>query len=385
MLTTGSTVDLRRHNRDAVLRAIKVCGSISRTDIAERVGLTNAAISRITKELIDAGFIEEGKRVAQKGQAGRRQVMLRISEAGAYVLGVAVTLNARAIVIANGRGDVVVRTDCSDISLTSPEPALAEFARRAKLLVRQAGIDRRRLLGGAASVAGRVDPDSGRIIGADPLDWDGQRVAATLGKLIGLPFVSEGRAAALLQLEHSREQASGLNDILLINVGLKLGSALMIDGNLLRGATNEAMLLYRYQLKPNVTLDEAASGFAVLRRLSAAGRPMSRNVDPGSYLRRIADDNTSLDAVTRKAFRQSGEALGLAIRQLAPILSLQRIILAGLVVRKKAYLDGVRAKLKDGGPSIEVSRSTTTQSAIHLALDHHLFNQEFDLRQTIAA
>lgn len=161
VLGTGSPIDLRRYNRDAVLRVIKECGSVSRTEISDRVTLTNAAVSRITKELIDVGLVEEGERLVLKGQAGRRQVALRLAEQGAYVLGIAVTLNARDVVVGNGRGDIIDRIDCSDISLENPKTALRNFATRAETLIQRTGIDRKRLIGGAASVAGRVDPIDG--------------------------------------------------------------------------------------------------------------------------------------------------------------------------------------------------------------------------------
>lgn len=386
MLASGSTTDLRRYNRDAVLRLIKERCEISRTEIAVHIGLTNAAVSRIIKELIDVGLVEEGERVALKGQSGRRQVALRLSERGAYVLGIAVTLNARDIVIGNGQSDILARVDCSDIPLDNPDKALHEFARRAKVLIKRSGIDRHRLLGGAASVAGRVDPVEGRIIGADPLDWDGQQVAAAFERLLNIPFVSEGRAAALLRLEHGRGQASGLNDILLINVGLRLGTAFMVDGHLLRGAENKTFMLGGFHLTPQRTLDDAASGFAILSRLASHGIDPNGTQDPGSHLRQIVDEGamTHGSKVTQ-AFHKSGAALGKAISRLAPILLPQRVILAGFVVRQSAYLAGVKSEIADTGIHLQASRFTTAQSAIHLALDHHLFNERLDIERLIAA
>ena len=385
MLVTGSATDLRRYNRDAVLRLIKTRGSISRTEIADRVGLTNAAVSRIIKELIDAGLVEEGERVVLKGQAGRRQVALRLCEQGAYVLGIAVTLNARDVVIGNGRGDIIGRIDCSDISLNDPREALRTFARRAKALIRKTGIDRRRLIGGAASVAGRVNPSDGSIIGADPLDWDGQKVAAAFESLLDVPFVSEGRAAALLQVERSLGAASGLSDILLINVGLRLGTALMIDGSLLRGAASNAFVLGHYAMTPKKTLDDTASGFAILSRLEKLGHSMPAATDPGSFLRQFVDHDLQHDSRASSAFRNCGKALGQAINQLAPVLSPQRVILAGFVVRQSAYVDGVRSKLKAAPFALQTSQFTTAQSAVQLALDHHLFNKALNIDRLIAA
>lgn len=375
MLLTGSTTDLKRHNRDAVLRFIRQCGTASRTEITESIGLTNAAVSRITRELIDIGLVEEGERIELPGQSGRRQVTLRIKREGAYVIGIAVTLNAREIVIADARGEIVERKDCSDISLDQANSALKEFAVRAKALFATMGVSKNRLIGGAASVAGRVSPADGSIMGADPLDWDGQRVAASFTDLLGLPFVSEGRAAALLRAERDQGQAMGLEDVLLVNVGLKLGAAMMLDGMLLRGARNEAFMLNKYAYARGRFLDDTASGFAVLFQLNEAGHQKSEGIDPGSYLRQLVDDPERLDTVGRNVFRKSGCALGEAIAQLAPILSPQLVILAGIVTRQQDYIAGVEEGLGQSSLAMSQSRFTTAQSAIHLALEHHLFAQ----------
>jgi predicted NBD/HSP70 family sugar kinase len=385
VLVTGSAVDLRRYNRDAVLRVINEWGSVSRTEIAGRVKLTNATISRIIKELIEAGLVEEGERLVLKGQVGRRQVALRLAKQGAYVLGIAVTLNARDVVIGNGRGDIIDRIDCSDISLGKPDNALRIFASRAKMLIQRTGIDRKRLIGGAACVAGRVDPADGKITGAGPLDWDGQRVAASFENLLKVPFISEGRAAALLHVERRQGRASGLSDILLVNVGLRLGAALMVDSNLLRGAANDAFILGRYQSSPNVTLDDAASGFAVLSRMQDLGRSRPPRTDPGSFLRKIAGRDLSEDKAAAAAFFQCGKALGQAFRSLLPILSPQRVILAGVVVRQPAYVDGVKSKLEAMPFELQTSQCTTAQSAVQLALDHHLFNSRLNIERLMAA
>lgn len=385
MLATGSTTDLRKYNRDAVLRVIKARGSISRTEIADQIGLTNAAVSRIIKELIGAGLVQEGPRIPLKGHAGRRQVSLQMSRDGAFVLGYAITLNAREVVIADGHGTIFDRVDCSDVSLHKPRQALQEFAARAKRLIRRTGIDSRRILGSAASVAGRVDPLDGRITGADPLDWDGQQVAADLERLTGLRCISEGRAAALLRAEQQQGQAAGISDVLLVNVGLKIGTAYMVDGNLLRGSANDSCLLGRFQIAANKTLDDVASGFAVLSHLKwHPGSPDGQR-DPGSHLRHVTEQGGRPVARTESAFRKSGSALGKALRRLAPVLSPQLIILAGLAGRQPSYVTGALSALADSHIPLRTSQLTTAESAIWLARDTHLFSHELDIDRLMAA
>ena len=57
-------------------------------------------------------------------------------------------------------------------------------------------------------MAGRVDPRNGSLIGPGPLGWEGQNINATFKNLLQIPFITEGRAAAQLQLDHSRAAQS---------------------------------------------------------------------------------------------------------------------------------------------------------------------------------
>jgi predicted NBD/HSP70 family sugar kinase len=382
---TGSTTDLRRHNRDVVLRLIRRRGSISRTEISGCVGLTNAAVSRITKELIEAGLIKEADRICLKGQAGRRQVLLKVRDDAAYVVAIAMTLNAREIAIANAAGRIITRVDCSDISLHDYRSAIAAFAGRAKRLIANSGVRRDLVLGGGVSIAGRVDPIDGRLKGSEPLAWDGVQVADELTARLDLPFVCEGRAAALLSAEHELGQAVDLSDVFLINIGLKIGTASMLDGRFLRGIGNHAFKLGDFLTGRDQRLDDTASGFAILERLRSAGYAVPLGSDAGNWLRNIAEQAHETDAGVRRAFRCSGKALGRAIAQLAPILAPQAIILAGFVIRETKYIEGVRAGLGDCEMKLLESRFTTTQSAVHLALDHHLFREAHRIRRLAAA
>ncbi|MFT5511171.1 MAG: putative NBD/HSP70 family sugar kinase, partial [Hyphomicrobiaceae bacterium] len=178
---------------------------------------------------------------------------------------------------------------------------------------------------------------------------------------------------------------SGLDDILLINVGLRLGAALMVDGNLLRGKTNDAFALNNFPLTPNRTLDDDASGFAILAKMRELGRSQPTNIDPGSFLRLLAESDLGEDNEATSAFAQCGKVLGRVLCTLLPILSPQLVILAGAVVRQPAYVDGVKSKLGKMPFELQTSHCTTAQSAVQLALDHHLFNSRLNIDQLMAA
>ena len=53
---------LRRHNRARVLLEIRKGEASSRTQIAEVLGLSLMAVTRIVRELIAVGLVEEGEK-----------------------------------------------------------------------------------------------------------------------------------------------------------------------------------------------------------------------------------------------------------------------------------------------------------------------------------
>ena len=384
MASLTSTTDLRRQNRHLVLRAIAEHGAVSRTVIAETVRLTNAAVSRIVRELVEARLLTEYPATGKRRQAGRPQIRLGFADDGAFVLGMAITLNQKEIVLATCRGEVIARRDCAGLPLDSPEPALAALAQAAVELMADSGRDRQRILGGAALIAGRVDPATGELRAGGPLGWRAVRAAETLTRLTGVPFVAEGRAAALLQAEARQGCAAGLRDVLLVNVGLRLGSTLMLDGAPVRGAGNEAGQLAGFP-SAGATLDETASGIAILRRLDELGlTDRAGPADDGRRLREAAEPGRDLPAEARTVVGECGAELGKALRLLATVLNPQTVLLAGQIGRHPDYVAGVRRAAADDtlpGRSFEtgVSILTTAQSAVWLALDRHLFHERFDL------
>ena len=387
MAFSASTTDLRRQNRHLVLRAIAERGAVSRTDIATTVQLTNAAVSRITRELVEARLVTEYPVSGKRRRAGRPQVRLGLADDGAFVLGIAITLNQKEVVLATCRGEVVARRDCTGLPLDNPGTGLDALAQAATELIAASGTDPKRLLGGAALIAGRVDPATGDLRSGGPLGWRAVNAAETLSRLTGVPFVAEGRAAALLQAEARQGCAAGLRDVLLVNVGLRLGSALMLDGVPVRGAANQAGQLAGFP-SAGATLDDTASGFAILRRLDPAVSPGGAGddipKDDGRRLRDIVESGQNLSARARSVLADCGGDLGRALRLLATVLRPQALLLAGLAGRHPDYVAGVRRAAADSslpgtGFDTQVSALTTAQSAVWLALDRHLFHERFDL------
>lgn len=106
-----SKLDLKRRNRMQILKVVREQGPISRVDISAILGITRAAVTIITNEMIDQHILEEvgEEPVNPSGEVrkGRRKILLDINETYKFAVGIYVdekevsigltTLNAAAL------------------------------------------------------------------------------------------------------------------------------------------------------------------------------------------------------------------------------------------------------------------------------------------------
>lgn len=83
---------MKQTNTEVVFRLIRLHGSISRAEIAKMTKLSPATISTIVDELIKKRMVFE-KSVGQAVGAGRKPIMLELSEAHNYIIGMEINEN----------------------------------------------------------------------------------------------------------------------------------------------------------------------------------------------------------------------------------------------------------------------------------------------------
>lgn len=392
----GASLDtLRRHNRGLVLRQIFKEGAVSRTRIAEFTGLTNAAISRITRELIDVGLVLEGDSVAPKGKPGRRFVELSLAPEGAYVLGFGAGAFEQWVRLSDACGAVVARTRLELLDIKSPEDTIDRVAAALEDLLQAHGIDRGRVMGIGAAVAGVVDFAAGVVVRSPNLGWRDLPLAAGLGGRLNLPVRVESLQHAFNLTEARLGGTVGLSNVVLVNAALGVGSSILAEGRLLRGRAAAGQI--GHMAVPDADelctcgrrgcLDTVASGHAVLTRLGLlARRRTAREHDAGdaALLVRAIEWEAAGDAEASQAFKAAGARLGLALTAVRCVADPECIVLAGPLAQVESYVSGVRDALSVGdGPAdpiaLVVSRQSVDAAGAWLALDSYVLCDEMDL------
>lgn len=345
--------DLRRQNRSVVIRAIALSSGISRTQLAQSTGLSLMAITRITRELLDAKLIAEGSKFPTGHFAGRRHTALEICPSGAYVFGIAISASNQCLALcdANGR---ILREDAVRFSdLQDAEQTISEMAEQIERLIGIANIDRRRVLGIGVALSGFVDYATGTIVSAPYLGWGRVELARMLEKLTGLPVVVENIANALNVAEVEVGVCSGKRDVLLLRTATAIGASLIANGQVVRGASCRAGLVgYMPHPRPGKvskggrTLNTTASGCAVLNALGIADVDNLKPEMVNENTRRLADVAARVvngDKGVIAACYDAGYRLGEALSAFCLFVDPKAVILAGAMSRIPQYVDGANA------------------------------------------
>ncbi|CAM5362812.1 ROK family transcriptional regulator OS=Streptomyces alboniger OX=132473 GN=CP975_02510 PE=3 SV=1 [Streptomyces alboniger] len=240
-----------------MLRAVHDEGETTRAAVAGRSGLTRAAVSSLTEQLLASGFLTESGKTFS-GQAGRPGTVLKVARTGFAGLGVEINIDYVTVCVVDLAGTDRVRlTEHLDNRGVPPAEVIARAARIAARALESAAEQELRPAAAHLALPGLV---SGGVVRQAPnLQWN--RVAAEgmfaqalsklrLGKvsLDGPPFGGPGPAVRPLPVTSGNEADAAalaemwfgrlgkVRSLLYLTGEIGVGGALLVDGELLRGA-----------------------------------------------------------------------------------------------------------------------------------------------------
>ncbi|WP_406066362.1 ROK family transcriptional regulator [Streptomyces sp. NBC_01077] len=309
-------------------------GPISRTVIAQRLGLSPSTVTRLLSPLIEDGYLSETGKQTANG-LGRPQRLLRVNTEQHLVVGVQIARTHVAAVLTDLGARPLLRLKKA---LDSLEPAhvLAVAADLTAQLIGQAPNADAKVLGIGVGVGGHIDEASGVCRSAVRLGWTDVPVAAPLSAATGLPVVVNNDVNALVIAERWFGEGRDVESFAVITVGRGVGGALMLHGILHSGASGLAVEFGHLPIEVNGPecacgnrgcVEALASSDGVLRTFREAGGRFDADYDAVVELARSgegAERRAALDA-----FAVAGDALGRGLACLCNLLNPGLVVIAG--------------------------------------------------------
>lgn len=326
--------------RSRVLDLVRTRGPISRVELAELTGLTQAAISHAVRALLDQGLLRESG--AREWTGGKPRVMLTLDPLARCAVGVQLGADWLVVVLIDARGAVVARTRVRGAREEDPDAVVIGIAGEIDVLLRASGIGRDRVAGVGLAVPGTLDLDAGAITVSRSLHrWQGFGVRAGLAEAVGLPVVLDNDATAAAVGEYWAGRTAGSVAHCTLYMGAGIGAGIVVGGTVHRGASGNPgplgrMHLHRAGHDAGPTLEELAAPHAVARRAReavAAGRTTSARLsadgDPITDFGALATAAVQGDPLALELVEDSAEYLADAAVTAANLLDVDSVVLAG--------------------------------------------------------
>ena len=220
-------------NRNAALREVLLSEPVSRNEIADRIGLTEAAVSRIARSLMDARLVREHVQEPDggPGRTRRRQRPLTVDPQGGQVLGIAILPTIQIVVLSDLGRNVIASAEFSFDPIEDAERAVRHVAQECRALIGANLRDRSRLFGGLLLITADVDSATGNVRQADYLGWDDFPLRARMAELLRLPMRVGVATLAVGRAETLFGAARGRRNPLALMCGAGIGVAVLVDGH----------------------------------------------------------------------------------------------------------------------------------------------------------
>lgn len=218
-----SKLDLKRQNRMQVLYILQRQGPISRIDIASKLGLTRAAVTIITNEMIEQGILLEAGEMqydSDKAPKGRKKILLEINQNYRLALGVLVEDSQVSVGLSTLSGNVLDKKNLNYDGTISGS-AIEEFIiRSCREMMDNNCLAAQKILGVGVGVQPSMYPKLGISL-RENLDPDFSSLLKTLGDGISLPIAIDNSICALTlaNVDFARQKPAGLQNFIFLRCG----------------------------------------------------------------------------------------------------------------------------------------------------------------------
>ena len=230
----GDATLLRKVNESAVLDVIRDQGPISRSEVARRLGLSPATITRIVSDLLENQIVVEG--ASSQAPHGRRPVLLEFNPRASLIIGVYVGRNMMGA-LSDLSGEILERRVVPSAPghrgldrLVTLVKDLLDASSRYGVSVRGVGV-------GIPSV---INAREGVAVWAPILGWRNLPVRDYLQQSVDVPIFVENESNLTALGESWKGVGRDVSSLVSISLGGGIGAGIVINGRLHRGANYAA-------------------------------------------------------------------------------------------------------------------------------------------------
>lgn len=395
-LRTGDPELAREINRALILHLLRNHDMIPRAEIARRLHLSKVTVSVIISDLIDSEHVVEVGHGSSPEKGGRRPIMLSLDTSNKYVVGVDLGTTNTVAAVGNLKGELLTKRRIQ----TSKNHDIENISKQVSSLIHEtieaSGVGEEKITGVVMAVAGQVEKERGLVIFSPHFNWHDVPIASLVEHQTGFRTIADNCTRVMTVGELWYGRSRGVSNLLFINVGHGIGSALVIDGKLYNHHSEFGHIFVtkkkiRCACGKYGCLEVVASGEAIERRANEC-----MDVEKSGWItaRSVAERAAIGDSTAKKIFSEAGRYLGRGISILANSINPEKIIIGGGIslagdillkpVLKEYYsnvMDVIRTRTDVQLSSFKMDAGV--MGAVAVALNDYIFDYDIVSNQRV--
>lgn len=327
----ASSETARHLNRRVILNLIRDKQPISRADLARLSGMQRSTVSLIIEELIQDRWVVEG--TMGRLPRGRRPTLLHLNQRR-RILCVDIRPKRTYIGISDVNG--VFGFQESIATDRDPERAIRQLLARLRPLLKSRSEEPFEGIG--ISLPGRLDDATRQLIFAPNLKWAPVDLKTPIEHETGLDVALENAANACALAEIWFNRSSTIRNLVAVTVSEGIGTGIVADGRLVRGATGMAGEFGHFSLDPGGPQcgcgkrgcwEVLASDRAAVRYYFESSARSSKESQPDLELKALLSMADQGDTLAIKAIDKMAVQLARGVGMIADGLDPEAILFVG--------------------------------------------------------
>lgn len=344
----GNAELIKTVNTSIILDIIRKNKYISRVKIANISKLNPSTVSNLTGELIKVGILKEvGTGISQKG---RRPIQLSLNPDGPCIIGVEVIGDRIVALIVNMEAKIIAKAMLNINSVTDGEAVVKKIIKTVHKVIKKSGKHKNEIKGIGMGITGLIDPEAGIAKFSPNIDWKNTPIKKSMEEEFEIQTFVDNDVKAMALGESRFGSAKEVRNLICINIGKGLGSGIIINREIHRGANWIAGEIGHISIDlngPRCTcgnrgcLEIFASGRGMISRALEAIEEGSKTLIAQLVSNRldkitpktIFEAADMEDKLANQIIKEAGRYLGVAIANIINTFDPEVVILGGEIVQ----------------------------------------------------
>ena len=340
---------MRNANALSILNYLRTNGVSTRREIQAATGLSWAAVSTITADLIAQDILIE--KAPKERVSGRTPTLLDFNPRKNLSIGAEINVEGLTVVLLDLRGKVISAQE-ELLDQAEKHSTLNQMTRMIEEMLRKNHLQKKQLLGIGVSVQGSVDKEGSVSLYNHYIeDWRDVPLKDLFEDYFGVPVRVMHDPVCIALAEERERQYLTQNDFVLIRLGYGIGMSYLHDGKPLPGHEGTAGELGHMVVNSDGEactcgnqgcLEAYCSIRGIARRIYEATIPEASRADKPFYdndivylknmLIRAAGMADRGNKIMQKIFDDAGRYMGIGIANLINLLNPRYVVLTGGVL-----------------------------------------------------